>query len=166
MQQNICPTVTTFLTYISPLIADTQFKTLSTEGIDSSTSRQPQDRDPYNLQKFLAQHILDSSQKGISSVLMRMDGSGFLDDMKKITLEEKIFTLTNFGHKKGHQNTSGPSSEVTKTKLKERLEGKDTAVIFSEDDDNNSFLHKSEGQDERTENTRKIPETCYKDERR
>ena len=38
-----------------------------------------------------------------------------------------------------HQNTSGPSSEVTKTKLKERLEGKDTAVIFSEDDDNNSF---------------------------
>ena len=55
---------------------------------------------------------------------------------------------------------------MTKTKLKERLEGKDTAVIFSEDDDNNSFLHKSEGQDERTENTRKFPETCYKDERR
>ena len=55
-----------------------------------------------------------------------------------------------------HQNTSGPSSEVTKTKLKERLEGKDTAVIFSEDDDNNSFLHKSKGQDETTENTRKM----------
>ena len=42
-----------------------------------------------------------------------------------------------------HQNTSGPSSEVTKTKLKERLEGKDAAVMISEDDGNNSFLHKS-----------------------
>ena len=64
-----------------------------------------------------------------------------------------------------HQNTSGPSSEVTKTKLKERLEGKDVAVIISEDDDNNSFLHKSEGQDETTENTRKFTESSYKDER-
>ena len=106
MQQNICPTVTTFLTYISPLIPDTQLKTVSTEGIYSSTSRQPQDRDPSNLQKFLAQHILDSSQKGISSILIRMDGSGFFDDMKKITLEEKIFTLTNFGHKKGNSRMS------------------------------------------------------------
>ena len=65
----------------------------------------------------------------------------------------------------GHQNTSGPSSEATKTKLKERLEGKDAAVMISEDDDNNSFLQKSEGQDETTENTRNIPETSYKDER-
>ena len=55
---------------------------------------------------------------------------------------------------------------MTKTKLKERLEGKDAAVMISEDDDNNSFLQKSEGQDETTENTRKIPETSYKDERR
>ena len=35
-----CPTITTFLTYISPLSPDTQLKTVSTEGIDSSTSRQ------------------------------------------------------------------------------------------------------------------------------
>ena len=45
---------------------------------------------------------------------------------------------------------------MTKTKVKERLEGKDAAVMISEDDDNNSFFHKSEGQHETTENTRKI----------
>ena len=39
------------------------------------------------------------------------------------------------------------------------MEGKDGAVMMSEDDDNNSFLQKSEGQDETTENSRKIHET-------
>ena len=47
-----------------------------------------------------------------------------------------------------------------------RLQGKDAAVIISEHDGNNSFLQKSEGQDETTENSRNIPETSYKDERR
>ena len=56
----------------------------------------------------------------------------------------------------GHQNTTGPCSELTKTKLKERLEGKNAAIIILEDDGNNSFLHKSEGQDETTENSRNI----------
>ena len=51
-------------------------------------------------------------------------------------------------------------------KLKERMEGKDAAVMISEDDDNNSFLQKSEGQDEKTKNSRKIPETSDKDQRR
>ena len=49
-----CPTVTTFLTYISPLIPDTQLKTVSTEGIDSSASRQSQDRETSHLERFLA----------------------------------------------------------------------------------------------------------------
>ena len=169
-----CPTITTFLTYISPLIPDIQLKTVSTEAIDSSTSRQSQDTDPSHLEKFLAKHILDSTQEGMSSILIRMDGSGVLHDMKKITLEENIFTLRNFIIKKpsqeyplkseGHQNTTGPCSELTKTKLKERLEGKDAPIMINEDDGNNSFLQKSEGQDETTENSRNIPETSHKDE--
>ena len=60
-----CPTVTTFLTYISPLIPDTQLKTLSTEGIDSSTSRQSQDTQSSQVEKYLAQHILDSTKGGM-----------------------------------------------------------------------------------------------------
>ena len=169
-----CPTVTTFLTYISPLIPDTQLKTVSTEGIDSSTSRQSQDIQPSHLEKFLAKHILDSTQGGMLTVLLRMDESGVLHDMKKITLEDNIFTLRNLVIKKpsqeyplkseGHQNTTGPCSELTKAKLKERLKGKDAAIIISEDDGNNSFLQKSEGQDETTENSRNIPETSQKDE--
>ena len=169
-----CLTVTTFLTYISPLSPDTQLKTVSTEGMNSSTSMQPQDTDPSNLEQFLAKHILDSSLEGMSSVLVRMDRSGFLHDMKKITLENNLFTLRNFIIKKqtqvyhvkseGYQNTSDPCSEFTKSKLKERLQGKDAAIVISEDDANNSFLQKSEGQDETTENSRKIPETSHKDE--
>ena len=169
-----CPTVTTFLTYISPLSPNTQLKTVSTEGMNSSTSMQPQDTDPSNLEQFLAKHILDSSLEGMSSVLVRMDRSGFLQDMKKITLENNLFTLRNFIIKKqtqvyhvkseGYQNTSDPCSEFTKSKLKERLQGKDAAIVISEDDANNSFLQKSEGQDETTKNSRKIPETCHKDE--
>ena len=46
------------------------------------------------------------------------------------------------------------------------MEGKDAAVMMSEDDDNNSFLQKSEGQGETTENSRKIPEISDKDQRR
>ena len=102
-----------------------------------------------------------------------MDGSGFLDDIKKITLEENLFTLRNFVIKKqtkecrlkseGHQNTTSP--ELTKIKLKGRLQRKDAAVIISEDDGNN-FLQKSEGQDETTENSSNFPETSRKDETR
>ena len=123
----------------------------------------------------MAKHILDSSLEGMSSVLIRMDGSGFLHNNKKITLEENIFTLRNFIIKKqtqeyapkseGQQNTTGPCSELTKTKLKEILKGKDDAIIISEDDGNNSLLQKSEGQDQTTENSRKIPETSHKDQR-
>ena len=101
-----------------------------------------------------------------------MDGSGFLHDIKKIIPEENLFTLRNFVIKKqseesplkseGHQNTTSP--ELTKIKLKERLQGKDAAVIISEDGGNNSFLQKSEGQDETTENSSNIPETSHKDE--
>ena len=155
-----------FAIYIH-LTADTLLKTLSIEGIDSSTSRQLQDTGPSHLEKLLVKHILDSTKEGISSVLVRMDGSGFLHDIKKMTLEDKVFTLTNFVIKKqteecplkseGHQNTTCP--ELTKIKLKERLQGKDVAVIISEDDRNNSFLQKSEGQDETTEHSRNIPET-------
>ena len=169
-----CPTITTFLTYISPLSPDTQLKTVSTECMNSSTSMQPHDTDPSNLEQFLAKHILDSSLEGMSSVLVRMDRSGFLHDMKKITLEDNLFTLRNFVIKKqsqvypvkseGYQSTSAPCSEFTKTKLKERLQGKNTAIVISEDDANNSFLEKSEGQGETTENSRKIPETSHKDE--
>ena len=149
-------------------------KTVSIEGIYSTTSIQPQDTDPSHLEKFLAKHILDSIKEGISSVLVRMDGSGFLHDINKITLEETFFTLRNFVIKKqteeyplkseGHQNTTSP--ELTKIKLKEKLQGKHAAVIISEHDGNNSFLQKSEGQDETTENSRNIAETSHKDERR
>ena len=52
-----------FLTYISPFIPDTQLKTVSTEGIDLSTSRQSQDTYPSNLEHFLDKHILDNSQE-------------------------------------------------------------------------------------------------------
>ena len=52
-------------TYISPLIPDTRLKTLSTGGIDSSTSIQPQDTDPSHLEKFFDKHILHSSQEGM-----------------------------------------------------------------------------------------------------
>ena len=54
----------------------------------------------------------------------------------------------------------------TRTKIKERLEGKDAAIVISEDDANNSFLQKSDGQDETTENSRIIHETFDKDQRR
>ena len=168
-----CPTVTTFLTYISPLIADTQLKTVSTEFINSSTSRQSQDTEPSQLEKYLAKHILDSTQGGMSTVLLRMDESGVLHDMKKITLEENIFSLRNLVIKKpsqdyplkseGHQNTTRPCSELTRMKIKERLEGKDADIVISEDDGNNSFLQKS-GQDETTQNSRNIPEKSPKDE--
>ena len=168
-----CPTVTTFLTYISPLIADTQLKTVSTEFINSSTSRQSQDTEPSQLEKYLAKHILDSTQGGMSTLLLRMDESGVLHDMKKITLEENIFSLRNLVIKKpsqdyplkseGHQNTTRPCSELTRMKLKERLEGKDADIVISEDDGNNSFLQKS-GQDETTQNSRNIPEKSPKDE--
>ena len=168
-----CPTVTTFLTYISPLIADTQLKTVSTEFINSSTSRQSQDTEPSQLEKYLAKHILDSTQGGMSTVLLRMDESGVLHDMKKITLEENIFSLRNLVIKKpsqdyplkseGNQNTTRPCSELTRMKLKERLEGKDADIVISEDDGNNSFLQKS-GQDETTQNSRNIPEKSPKDE--
>ena len=152
------------------MTADTLLKTLSIEGIDSSTSRQQQDTDPSHLEKLLAKYILDSTKEGISSVLVRMDGSRFLHDIKKITQEENNFTLRNFVLKKqteecplksqGHQNKNSP--ELTKIKLKERLQGKDAAVIISEDDGNYSFLQKSEGQDETTENSSNIPETSHK----
>ena len=168
-----CPTITTFLTYISPLSSDTQLKTVSTEGIDSSTSTQSQDTDPSQVEKYLAKHILDSNQGGMLSVLLRMDESGVLHDMKKITLEDNIFTLRNLVIKKasqeyplkskGHQNTTSPCSELTRMKLKERLEGKDADIVISEDDGNNSFLQKS-GQDETTQNSRNIPEKSPKDE--
>ena len=78
MQQNICPTVTTFLTYISPLIPDTQLKTVSTGGIDSSTSRPLQDSDPFYLEKFLIKHILNSNQGAMSTIIVTIDGSGVL----------------------------------------------------------------------------------------
>ena len=167
------PTITTFLTYISPLIADTQLKTVSTEFINSSTLRQSQDTEPSQLEKYLAKHILDSTQGGMSTVLLRMDESGVLHDMKKITLEENIFSLRNLVIKKpsqeyplkseGHQNTTRPCSELTRMKLKERLEGKDADIVISEDDGNNSFLQKS-GQDETTQNSRNIPEKSPKEE--
>ena len=38
--------------------------------------------------------------------------------------------------------------------------------MVSEDDGNNSFLHKSVGQDETTENSRNIPETSHIDRTR
>ena len=160
--------VTTFLTYISPLIPDTELKTVSTEGIDSSTSRQSQDRDISHLESFLAKHILDSTQGGMLTILLRMDESGVIQDMKKMTLEDNIFTLRNLVIKRpsqeyppkseGYQN-SGPCSELTKTKIKAKLEGKDDAVRISEDDGNNSFLQKSKRQDEITEDSRTIPQT-------
>ena len=78
MQQNIWPTVTTFLIYISPLIPDTQLKTLSIEGIDSSNSRPLQDTDAFYLEKFLIKHILNSNQGAMSAVIVRMNGSGVL----------------------------------------------------------------------------------------
>ena len=121
----------------------------------------------------MAKHILDSTQGGMSTVLLRMDESGVLHDMKKITLEENIFSLRNLVIKKpsqdyplkseGHQNTTRPCSELTRMKLKESLEGKDADIVISEDDGNNSFLQKS-GQDETTQNSRNIPEKSPKDD--
>ena len=110
------PTVTTFLTYISPLIPDTELKTVSTEGIDSSTSRQSQDRDTSHLETFLAKHILDSTQGGMLTVLLRMDESGVIQDMKKITLEDNIFTLRNIVIKKPSQEYP-PKVKDTKIQL-------------------------------------------------
>ena len=78
MQQNICPTVTTFLTYISPLIPDTQLKTVSTKGIGSSTSRPLQDTDLFYLEKFLIKHVLNSNEGAMSAIIVRMDGNGIL----------------------------------------------------------------------------------------
>ena len=78
MQQNICPTITTFLTYISPLIPDTQLKTVSTEGIGSSTSRPLQDTDLFYLEKFLIKHVLNSNEGAMSAIIVRMDGNGIL----------------------------------------------------------------------------------------
>ena len=69
----------TFLwSYISPLIPDTRLKTVSTEGIDSSTSRPLQDTDPFYLEKFLIKHVLYSYQGAMSAVIVRMDGNGVL----------------------------------------------------------------------------------------
>ena len=57
------------------------------------------------------------------------------------------------------------SKNRTRTKIKERLEGKDAAIVISEDDGNNSFNQKSEGQDETRQNSRRIHETSDKDQR-
>ena len=57
------------------------------------------------------------------------------------------------------------SKNRTRTKIKEILEGKDAAIVISEDDVNKSFLEKSDGQDETTENSRIIHETFHKDQR-
>ena len=69
-------TITTFLTYISHLIPDTQLKTVSTEGICSSTSRP--DTDLFYLEQFLIKHILNSNEGAMSAVIVRMDGNGIL----------------------------------------------------------------------------------------
>ena len=78
MQQNICRTVTTFLRYISPLIRDTQLKTVPTGGIHLSTSRPLQDSDQFYLEKFLIKHVLNSNQGAMSTVIVKIDGSGVL----------------------------------------------------------------------------------------
>ena len=65
-------------TYISLLIPDTRLKTVSTEGIDSSTSRPLQDTDPFYLEKFLIKHVLNSNQGAMSTVIVKMDGNGVL----------------------------------------------------------------------------------------
>ena len=78
MHKNICPTVTTFLRYISHFIPDTQLKTVSTEGIGSSTSRRLQDTDLFYLEQFLIKHILNSNEGAMSAVIVRMDGNGIL----------------------------------------------------------------------------------------
>ena len=72
-----------FLTYISPLIGDSQLKRVSTEGIDSSTSRPLQNTDPSHLEKFWVKHILHKNKGAISSVLVRMDASGVLHMSRK-----------------------------------------------------------------------------------
>ena len=74
-----CLTVTTFLTYISPLIRDNQLKTVVIEGIDLSTSTPLQDTDASHLQKFWVKHILHRDQGAMSAVLIRMDDSGVFD---------------------------------------------------------------------------------------
>ena len=78
MQQNICPTVTTFFTYIFPWIPDTHLKTVSTEGIGSSTSRPLQDTYLFYLEKFLIKHVLNSNEGAMSALIVRMDGNGIL----------------------------------------------------------------------------------------
>ena len=103
------------------MIPDTQLKTVSTEHIDSSTSRQPQDTDPSHLENFLAKHILDSTKEGMSSVLIRMDGSEVVHKRKQQKhckhRRSKTNTVRYFIIKKssqeyplkseGHQNTTG-----------------------------------------------------------
>ena len=65
-----CPTVTTFFTYISPLIRDTHLKTVAIEVVDSSTSRPLQDTDASHLEKFWVKHILHRNEGAMSAVLV------------------------------------------------------------------------------------------------
>ena len=65
--------------YISPLIPETQLKTVWTEGIDSSTSRPLQDIDPFYLEKFFIKHVLNTNEGAMSAVIVTMNGSGVFD---------------------------------------------------------------------------------------
>ena len=62
--------MTTFLTYISPLIRDTQLKTIAIEVIHSSTSRPLQDTYASHLEKFWVKHILHRNEGAMSAVLV------------------------------------------------------------------------------------------------
>ena len=89
-----CPTLTTFLTYISPLIRDTQLKTVAIEVVVSSTSRPLQDTDVFHLEKFLVKHVLNNNTGAMSALLVRMDGSEVLH----ITLKMYVLTLAQHNY--------------------------------------------------------------------
>ena len=88
-----------FLTYISPLIGDSQLKRVSTEGIDSSTSRPLQNTDPSHLEKFWVKHILHKSNS-VSKIRLKYINniSGDIQEKteKLLSKDMKIFRIKTY----------------------------------------------------------------------
>ena len=163
MQQSICPTVTTFLTYICHLIPDTQLKTVSIEGVYSSASRPLQDTDASHLEKFLVKHILQRNKGAMSAVLIRMDGSGDLHMSWLKFMPSTLHTRTTGGIKMVVPLSRGfllPLCERQDQTTEEKRHIPETSESLDETTEDNTDISKtSQKQDQTTEEKRHIPKT-------
>ena len=96
----ICPLIAdtqfkTFLTYICPLIADTQFKTVWTEGIDSSSSRQPHNTEQSTWHTRMEHEDIPNLHSSQSEVPpLQMTSSKQVSEIPYINLNESFEELS------------------------------------------------------------------------